>query len=51
MNNKGQDQSVQILRLIGLFDFYIAKGRFSCLEDHPIDDLTKVKIDYAYAKK
>ena len=50
MNNKGQDQSVQILRLIGLFDVCIAKGRFSCLEDHPIDDLTKVKIDYAYAK-
>ena len=50
MNNKGQDQSVQILRLIGLFDVCIAKGRFSCLEDHPIDDLTQVKIDYAYAK-
>ena len=51
MNNKGQDQSVQILRLIGLFDVCIAKGRFSCLEDHSIDDLTQVKIDYAYAKK
>ena len=51
MNNKGQDQSVQILRLIELFDVCIAKGRFSCLEDHPIDDLTQVKIDYAYAKK
>ena len=51
MNNKGQDQSVQILRLIGLFDVCIAKGRFSCLEDHPIGDLTQVKIDYAYAKK
>ena len=50
MNNKGQDQSVQILRLIGLFDVCIAKGRFSCLEDHPMDDLTKVKRDYAYAK-
>ena len=45
MNNKGQDQSVQILRLIGLFDVCID------LEDHPIDDLTKVKIDNAYAKK
>ena len=51
MNNKGQDQSVQILRLIRLFDVCIAKGRFSCLEDHPIEDLTQVKIDYAYAKK
>ena len=50
MNNKGQDQSVQILRLIGLFDVCIAKGRVSCPEDHLIDDLTQVKSDYAYAK-
>ena len=46
MNNKGQDQPVKILRLIGLFDVCIAKGKFSCLED----DLTEVKRDYAYAK-
>ena len=50
MNNKGQDQYVKILRLIGLFDVCIAKGRFSCLGDHPIDDLTQVKRDYAYTK-
>ena len=43
MNNKGQDQSVQILRLIGLFDVCIAKGRFSCLEA-PSTDLTKDKL-------
>ena len=44
------DQSVQMLRLIWLFDVCIAKGRFSCFEAPSIDGLTQVKSDYAYAK-
>ena len=44
MNNKGQDQSVQMLGLTWPFDVCIAKGRFSCLEAPSTDDLTKVKV-------
>ena len=50
MNNKGPDQSVQMLGLTWPLDVCIAKGRFSCLEAPSIDDLTQVKSDYAYAK-
>ena len=51
MNNKGQYQSVQMLRLIGLFAVCIAKGRFPCLEDHPIDDLNQVKKGVMHMQK
>ena len=50
MNNNRPDQSVQMLGLTWPFDVCIAKGRFSCLVVLSIDDLTKVKGDYAYAK-
>ena len=50
MNNKGPDQSVQMLGLTWPFDVCIAKGRFSCLKAPSIDDLTQVKSYYAYAK-
>ena len=46
MNNKGSDQSVQMLGLTWPFDVCIAKGRFSCLEAPSIDDLTEVKNYY-----
>ena len=50
MNNKVPDQSVQMLRLIWPFDVCIANGRFSCFEAPSIDDLNKVKSNYAYVK-
>ena len=51
MNNKGPDQSVQMLGLTWPFDVCIAKGRFSCLEAPSTDDLTQVKSYYAYMQK
>ena len=50
MNNKGPDQSVQMLGLTWPFDVCIAKGRFSGLVAPSTDDLTKAKCYYAYAK-
>ena len=46
----GPDQCVLMLGLTRPFDVCIAKGRFSCLEAPSIDDPTKVKMYYAYAK-
>ena len=44
MNNKGPDQSVQMLGLTWPFDVCIAKGRFSGLVAPSTDDLTKKVI-------
>ena len=50
MNDKGPDQSVQMLGLTWPFDVCIAQGRFSCLEVPSTDDLTQVKSYDAYVK-